>query len=198
MAGDGLSLDGDGFGQGGAERARGTLEVSSATYYRSRMNDDRVTERSQDGRQPEGVRTGRRDSRAHAATVVGVVLAGVLTSIVVPGPYDFGSTMIGLVLLATLYGYGEPPTDRREAVGFAAAVGICLLLVFGVLLDRFINISGWPTPDTLEARWKIDDAVPWWTGGWRALLAWLGFSLSVYAYLWHRGLPHHTHRATGG
>jgi hypothetical protein len=125
------------------------------------------------------------DRRAHGVTVVGVVLAGVLASIVVPGPYDFGATMIGLTLLAVLYGYGTTPTDQREAVGLSAAVGICLLLVFGVLLDRVINLSDWQT------RQKLDDYEPWWNGGWRSLLVWAVFTALNYVY-WYRWLSRRT------
>jgi hypothetical protein len=116
----------------------------------------------------------------NAATVVGVVVAGVLASLVVPGPYDFGSTMIGLVLLAVLVAYGDWPTSRREALGFSAAAGICLLLVGGVLLDRVIDVSGWPTPTDEKARQTLDGVTPWWTGGVKALLVWLLLSAVVY------------------
>lgn len=76
------------------------------------------------------------ERRAHAATVVGVVVAGVLASIVVPGPYDFGSTMIGLTLLAVLFSYGDLPISAREAIGFSAAVSLSMLLAIGVFFDR--------------------------------------------------------------
>ena len=126
--------------------------------------------------------------RAHAATVVGVVVAGVLASIVVPGPYDFGSTMIGLTLLAVLFGYGDAPDSVREAIGFSAAVSICLLLVIGVFLDRFLNVSGWPTPNDESQRWTLDQATPWWTNGFTGLLVWATLGLLTFAswVVWRR------------
>jgi hypothetical protein len=77
----------------------------------------------------------------HEAAVLGVVIAGVLTSFVIPGPFDRGSLLIGLLLIAVLVGYGRfPPRgrdNRRRALAAAAAVGMCLLLVTGSLLDQF-------------------------------------------------------------
>ena len=76
--------------------------------------------------------------RQHAATVVGVVVAGVLASIVVPGPYNFGSSLVGATLLGVLVGYGEPPKRDadcreygREALGYGAALAFVLLLTLG-------------------------------------------------------------------
>lgn len=89
--------------------------------------------------------------------------------------------MIGLLLLAVLFSYADSPTGYREAVGFSAAVGICLLLTLGVFLDRVIRLSGWPTPADPDARMTIDEVTPWWTSGWEALITWLALSACVYA-----------------
>ena len=77
----------------------------------------------------------------HEAAVLGVVIAGVLTSFVIPGPFDRGSLLIGLLLLAVLVGYGPLPSGERDnsrrALAAAAAVGLCLLVIAGSLLDQF-------------------------------------------------------------
>jgi hypothetical protein len=69
------------------------------------------------------------------SAVVGVVVAGVLASFVIPGPYAWDTTMLGVLLLLILIGYGHFPRTAREAVGTAAAVAFVLLFTFGRFLD---------------------------------------------------------------
>lgn len=122
------------------------------------------------------------DRRQHAATVVGVVVAGVLASYIVPGPYNLGSTMLGLILIAILFGYGELPTERREAVGYAAACGFAVLLTAGAMLDWALDdrLSGWRDGQTTQSyemtAQSHDDGL--WTLGW-----WAFFALCTYAGL---------------
>lgn len=107
--------------------------------------------------------------RQHVATVSGVVIAGVLASYVVPGPYSWGSTLIGIILAFILIGYGEWPAGRREAFGFAAAAAFVTLLTLGVLLDELWNISGW------DSDWKPDDVQQYRSDGLDSAKAWLAF-----------------------
>jgi hypothetical protein len=82
--------------------------------------------------------------------VVGVIVAGVLASFVIPGPFDWGSTLIGAVLLLVLIGYGTRPTTWRAAVGTASAAAFTMLLALG----RPLNLVTWPHDR------KLDDYVP--------------------------------------
>jgi hypothetical protein len=111
--------------------------------------------------------------------VVGVVVAGVLASVVTPGPYNYGSTMIGVTLLAVLFGYGELPTAAREGVGFAAAIAFSLLLTLGVVLDALFDgqISGWPNGRSTVTNESLPQR---FADGWQALLAWLAFFSTAY------------------
>jgi hypothetical protein len=61
------------------------------------------------------------DRRDPEAAAIGVVVAGVLASFVIPGPFDWGSTLIGLMLVLVLVGYGKKPRDWRERLGMASA-----------------------------------------------------------------------------
>ena len=151
---------------------------------------------------------GRRASEqlGHDAAVVGVVIAGVLASFVIPGPFDWGSLLIGLLLLAVLFGYADVPAKdhKRRAVAGAAAVGFCLLLVTGALVDQWERndaggsrvhvLSGWPAekveddpndPATVVGYPKREDADrPNANSGLWLLVIWLGLSLAVYVVWW--------------
>jgi len=125
----------------------------------------------------------REGLRQRGATVVGVVIAGVLAIVLLPGPYDFGSTMIGAVLLAVLVGYGTWPHRPREAVGFAAAAALTLVLLLGLPLDRMFNFTDWPPGKTR------DSYAPWWDHGWPELTGWLIFFCAILIYWQHRPQP---------
>jgi hypothetical protein len=130
--------------------------------------------------------TARVERREHSAAVVGVVVAGVLASVVIPGPYSFGSTMVGGTLLFVLFGYGElpHPTAVREAVGFAAAVAFAALLTFGFVADAVdLRISGWDEGETIRL---YEEEVQEWTDGWPVLTAWALLFLAVNAVLYLR------------
>jgi hypothetical protein len=114
-----------------------------------------------------GLRSARWSIGSSTRTLTGVVIAGVLASFVVPGPYSWGSTLIGVILLAILVGYAEPPALGREIVGFAAAVAFALLLTLGVAFDTVWNISGWRDGDT------ADKVQQFRSDGWEAGVAWL-------------------------
>jgi hypothetical protein len=143
----------------------------------------------------------------HDAAVIGVVIAGVLSSFVIPGPFDWGSFLIGVLLLAVLFGYADVPEHRgdRRAVAGAAAVGFCLLLMTGAVLDQWQRgddngtkvslFSGWPAervdddgdPGTLDVYPKREDADrPEAQSGFKLLATWLVLSLLVYG-AWLRG-----------
>lgn len=99
-------------------------------------------------------------------SVIGVLLAGVLASFVIPGPFDWGSTLIGVVLLLVLIAYGEYPQDLRSAIGAAAAAAFTLLLVLGRLLDRTLHLTDWADGTTL------DSYAPSRDGGWELAALW--------------------------
>jgi hypothetical protein len=120
----------------------------------------------------------------HAAGVIGVVVAGVLASAIVPGPYSLGSTLVGVTLLGLLFGYCDlpHPAALREAIGFAAAVAFALLLTFGFVAEALgWHISGWKPHSTInhyESRVGQD-----WTDGGLALMAWFGLFVVVLLLL---------------
>jgi hypothetical protein len=112
------------------------------------------------------------------AAVTGVVIAGVLASFVIPGPFDWGSTLIGIMLLVVLVGLvAEVPESRRETAAIAAAAGFALMLVFARPLDETpLSLSDWPeaggTRESLDEPDKDD--------GWPFILAWTTFTLASY------------------
>ena len=132
----------------------------------------------------------RRDPEAAA---IGVVVAGVLASFVIPGPFDWGSTLIGLMLLLVLFGYGRRPERPRETLGMASAAGFSLVLVFGRLLDCPIGrlwfvdgrrgLSHWDDDEL-----TVDQHMPNADGGWELLGLWAIFVGVVYLVLraWNR------------
>jgi hypothetical protein len=149
----------------------------------------------------------------HEAAVLGVVIAGVLTSFVIPGPFDRGSLLIGLLLLAVLIGYGGfPPRGRKtrwRALAAAGAVGMCLLLVTGSLLDQFHVerdgrqvhlLTDWPAeavPTDGGDGTPMDDRLPTreesdrpssHDGSW-LLVLWLMMSALAYVWWWLRAKP---------
>jgi peptidoglycan/LPS O-acetylase OafA/YrhL len=126
------------------------------------------------------------------AAVIGVVIAGVIASFTIPGPFDWGSTLIGLILLMVLLAYGAVPTeltfaDFRRAIGMAAAAAFCLVQTFGRPLDYVVRtgvnpyrrLSHWPVPSI-----KRDDEKPDPNGGLELLLLWsLSFVALIAAWL---------------
>lgn len=111
------------------------------------------------------------------AAVTGVVIAGVLASFVIPGPYDWGSTLIGIMLLVVLIGFIEVPDSKRETAAIAAAAAFALLLVFGRVLDETpLNLSDWP--DTQQTRESLDR--PYKDDGWHSIIAWTIFAAGTY------------------
>jgi hypothetical protein len=73
--------------------------------------------------------------RGDPATPTGVVIAGVIAVVVVPGPWDWGAIMVGGVLLAILFGYGQWPDRLLPAIGGCAAVAITGLLIVAYPID---------------------------------------------------------------
>ncbi len=141
------------------------------------------------------------------AAVIGVVIAGVLVSFTIPGPFDWGSSLIGLLLLGVLLAYGRAPrdpTDWRRALGGAVALAFCLMLVAGRPLDQIVVgetprrtyfLSGWTAETVRVAPQPIgetdrrvrprreDEDRPVRSAGWPLLALWSGLVL-VLMGLW--------------
>jgi hypothetical protein len=130
-----------------------------------------------------GTTSGTKRAKAtDLAAVTGVVIAGVLASFVIPGPFDWGSTLIGIMLLVVLVGFVEVPESRRETAAIAAAAGFVLLLIFARPLDETsLSLSDWP--ETGETREALD--TPDKDDGWPFLIAWTVFT--AVSFLGMRG-----------
>jgi hypothetical protein len=110
-------------------------------------------------------------------TVIGILLAGVLASFVIPGPFDWGSSLIGVVLLCVLVGYGDYPRDRRAAIGGAAAAAFTLLLILSRPLDTVLDLTNWPEGETLDSYKPSRD------GGLQLAALWVVL-FSILLWLW--------------
>lgn len=63
-------------------------------------------------------------------------LAAAISAIAPPGPYGPGSIMIGLTILAVIFGYDKSPArDWRETLAFSAACALISLLALGYPLE---------------------------------------------------------------
>jgi hypothetical protein len=112
---------------------------------------------------------------AQHATVLGVVIAGILVSFAAAGPYSWASTLIGVVLLALLVGYGGGwPSSELEAVGYAAAVAFTVVLALSLPFEWLVDavsdadyiISGFDadTPPSVDVPARSDGlgtAIAW-------------------------------------
>lgn len=127
------------------------------------------------------------------AAVIGVVIAGVIASFTIPGPFDWGSTLIGVILLTVLLAYGAVPTglklaDVRRAIGMAAAAAFCLVQIFGRPFDLVVHRAG-VNPYHRLSHWPAamitrDEDKPDPNGGWELAVLWLFlFILLMAAWL---------------
>jgi hypothetical protein len=128
--------------------------------------------------------------------VIGVVIAGLLSAFLVPGPFDLGSMLIGLLLLVVLGAYADwTPRSFGRALGTAAAGGFATLYAAGHWIDVWMPLggdhhwlSGWPEKEEQT----LDDFSPDVNGGLSLLLTWLVFSGCFLGVLLHRNqAPRH-------
>lgn len=121
----------------------------------------------------------------HDAAVIGVVLAGVLASFVIPGPFDWGSTLIGVILLLVLVAYGGVPRGTgagRRGLGMAAAAAFCLVLVLGRPFDEILHLTQWPADEADPSKLaRRDEARPNPDAGVELGLFWLTLFLLCYS-----------------
>jgi hypothetical protein len=103
------------------------------------------------------------------AAVVGVVLAAVVAMAVATGPFDWWATMVGLTLLAVLWGYAHEPASRAESVGLAAAIALAVIYTIGAPIERLFDtrISGEnESGDVVLGIWAVGTVVAF---GWLEL-----------------------------
>jgi hypothetical protein len=124
------------------------------------------------------------------AAVIGVVIAGVIASFTIPGPFDWGSTLIGVILLVILLACGAVPKDLtlagfRRAIGMAAAAAFCVLQAIARLGDRVVQRSGVDSHHLLShwpaSRITRDEDRPDPNAGWELAVLWLLFFLVLMA-----------------
>jgi hypothetical protein len=73
-------------------------------------------------------------SKPDQAALLGVILIGVLTVAVAPGPYTWLSSLIGISLLIALLAFGSTiGVKNKYLVVKAMAVGLCAVLITGIL-----------------------------------------------------------------
>jgi hypothetical protein len=122
--------------------------------------------------------------------VLGVVIAGVIASVVEPGYFTWGSTVIGLTLLFVLVAYGGADKEETgsQSLAYGAALAFALLLIPGYLLNyAFFDQPFYPPsskdPDKTEFNsWDTAYLLTW------LALTVVSFSLRrcrVY-YLWRK------------
>jgi hypothetical protein len=105
--------------------------------------------------QDSGSRSGQQPTTwaVDQAALLGVILIGVLTVAVGPGPFTFLSTAIGLTLLIALAAFGSVNgRSRGKRLGVAAAVGLCTVLTIGVVVEQLYNIKDPPGSQTEYVR----------------------------------------------
>lgn len=90
------------------------------------------------------------------------MLAGIVAMVVSPGPFDWWASMIGLTLLAVLWGYAHEPTSLPESVGLAAAIALSIIWTIGAPLELWFDarISGdGQNGDAVFVMWLVATAV---------------------------------------
>lgn len=82
--------------------------------------------------------------------------------VVSTGPFDWWASMIGLTLLAVLWGYAHEPTSRQESVGLSAAIALAVVYTVGAPLEIWFDagISGdGENGDIVLVMWLVMTAV---------------------------------------
>jgi hypothetical protein len=122
------------------------------------------------------------------AAVIGVVIAGVLVSFTIPGPFDWGSMLIGTIMLSVLLAYGTWPqgvdqlASWRRALGMATAGAFCAVQLLGRPLDA-ITWDGRRLLSHWEDGNSRDEDIPAASAGWELGLLWF-FALLGCMVLW--------------
>ena len=88
----------------------------------------------------------RRESQSHGrppvSTTLMVAIAGTIavTSSLGDGDFDWGSTMVGIVLILVLHAY-DPKDDAGwwlQSAAFSAVWALCVILIIGFPLQGFV------------------------------------------------------------
>lgn len=112
------------------------------------------------------MKTGGIDPAALAAAT----LAGAISLMGPPGPYEPPSMVMGGTLLALLYGYDfHPERQARQSLAFSAVSGLCWMLFLGFPLEYFFSRGN------LDS--KIDHIPPY-----VPFIVWLLFGLGTFLF----------------
>ena len=132
----------------------------------------------------------REPSKHDRIAVLGVVIAGVLTTVVEPGIWTWGATLIGGTLLLVLWAYGPPalkdPDDehRRDSAAYAAACAFSAMLLPGYLLNWLYF-----TPSSFRDPYStIQTPVRVWFNWYDIMFLLVWCALAIGSYIFRRGL----------
>jgi hypothetical protein len=116
----------------------------------------------------------RRFGEPPGSAAIGVLVGAVLSVLQGEGKYNLGATLVGLLLLAVLIGFGAWPqrADTNTAIAYCAALAFCLLFIASPLLDPLFNLSAKESSAYLV--------------GWRTLVTWLVLFALCFIY-WRTG-----------
>jgi hypothetical protein len=121
--------------------------------------------------------------------VLGVVIAGVIASLVEPGIYTLGSTVIGITLLSVLYAYDSGNSrdeSRLQSWVYAVAWALPIILVIGYPLNWLFFAPSCDAPPVNQVLDPCFDNPPKWRPWNRAdsafFIVWLVVSQVAYRY----------------
>jgi hypothetical protein len=76
------------------------------------------------------------------APILGVVLAGAISTANTSGYWDPLNSGMGLLLIASLHYFQQSDSPMKRSLLFAAAYGFCLVMVQGIFYDAVLSLLG--------------------------------------------------------
>jgi hypothetical protein len=74
------------------------------------------------------------------APVVGVVIAGAITTANAPGYWDPLNSVMGIILLSSLHFFERNNPEMRRSLVYALSYAFCLLMIIGILYDALLAL----------------------------------------------------------
>lgn len=76
------------------------------------------------------------------APIVGVVVAGAISTANAPGHWDPLNSAMGLLLIASLHYFERDNAHMRRSLLYASAYAFCLLMVIGIVYESLMALAG--------------------------------------------------------